>query len=68
MDAVSGASQASAYQPPRTEYERLRRLEQLDREHIRLMRGWSHLHNTAYAVAQGFDYSPQYGCYMRGRR
>jgi len=32
------------------------------------MRGWSHLGNTAYAVAQGFEYSERYGCYLRGRR
>jgi hypothetical protein len=35
---------------------------------VRLMHGWAHPHNTAYAVAQGFTYSPQRGCYVRGGR
>jgi hypothetical protein len=68
MDAVSGGSQGDERRVRLTDYQRYCRLVALEREHVRLMRGWTHPHNTAYAVAHGFDYSPQYGCYLRGRR
>jgi hypothetical protein len=68
MEASSGSSQGDGRRPPLTEYQRFRRLVELERDHVRLMRGWTHPANTAYAVSQGFDYSTQYGCYMRGRR
>jgi hypothetical protein len=68
MRAVSGASQGDGRRPPRTEYQRSCRMIGLAREHVRLMQGWAHPHNTAYAVAQGFTYSAQYGCFVRGGR
>ena len=65
MGEVSGASQASsAERPTLTAYQRLRRLEQLEREHVRLMRGWSSPANIAYAISRGAEYSERYGCYI----
>lgn len=69
MGQVSGASQAvNGRVEPLTEYQRFIRLRELEREHVRVMRGWCHEHNTAYAVAHGADYSPRYGCFLKGHR
>lgn len=68
MGQVSKASQPASDSRPLTEYQRSIRIRELEREHVRVMYGWSHEHNTAYAVAQGFDYSPRYGCFLRRHR
>ena len=69
MGQVSGSSQAANQRVEQlTDYQRFVRLRELEREHVRVMYGWSHEHNTAYAVAHGADYSPRYGCFLRGHR
>jgi hypothetical protein len=68
MGQVSGASQAAGKSEPLTDYGRFVRLRELEREHVRGVYGWGHAQNTAYAVAQAADYSPRYGCFLRGRR
>lgn len=67
MARVSGGSQEGGRSKPLTDYQRLRRLQQLEREHVRLMYGWVSPGNIDFAIARGAEWSDRYGCYIRRR-